>query len=51
MPLRLFSNCSKRGYSLVVVLRLLIVVASLVAEHSLEHVGSVVGVPQLWNTG
>ena len=30
-----FSSCSDRGYSLVVVLGLLIVVASLVAEHQL----------------
>ena len=31
----LFSSCSERGYSLVVVGRLLITVASLVAEHGL----------------
>ena len=42
-----FSSCSERGHSLVVVCRLLIAVASIVAEHGLQ--GS--RVPGLWSTG
>ena len=42
-----FSSCSKRGLLFVVVLRLLIVVASLVAEHRLWSAGSVAMVHRL----
>ena len=57
--LRLFSSCSERGLLLAVVHRLLIAVASLVAEHGLQacmlqqlwHVGSVVVAHRLQSTG
>ena len=42
----LFSNCRNRGYSLVKVHRLLIVVASFV-EEALGHRGSVAAAPGL----
>ena len=50
---------ASKGCSLVAVHGLLIVVGSLVVEHSsrvrglqgLWHMGSVVGVPRLWSTG
>ena len=55
---RLFSSCCERGCSLVDVLGLLIVVASLVAERGLQgtqasvcpQVCSVIVVPRLWST-
>ena len=44
---RLFSSCGEQGLLSIVVHRLLIVVASLVAEHGLQ----VCGLQQLWHAG
>ena len=57
--LRALSSCCERGLLFVVVSRLLIVVASLVAEHGLQarglqqlwHAGSRAQAQQLWRTG
>ena len=49
---RLSLVAASRGYSLVVVCQLLVVVASLVAEHGLQaYKASVVAAPGLQNAG